>query len=109
VAGIIRLINMDMSEDPTPFSTTRLLGQYTWKMDPASSGKHTLHFYRMLTSDRTSILIQARTGHYRLNQYLSQIGVVEEDVVVETMRRRLGIPPTRVRGGQKSVGSCAGP
>jgi hypothetical protein len=42
VAGVIRLINRDRSENPTPFDTTRLPGQYTWKMDRALPGKHTL-------------------------------------------------------------------
>jgi len=78
VAGVIRLINRDRSENPTPFDTTRLPGQYTWKMDRALPGKHTLQLYRSLTSDQAAILIQARTGHCRLNQYLSRIGVVDE-------------------------------
>jgi len=51
VAGVIRLINRDRSENPTPFDTTRLPGQYTWKIDQALPGKHTLRLYRSLTSD----------------------------------------------------------
>jgi len=47
-------------------------------MDQALPGKHTLHLYRSLTLDQAAILIQARTGHCRLNQYLSRIGVVDE-------------------------------
>jgi hypothetical protein len=78
VAGVIRLINRDRSENPTLFDTTRLPIQYTWKMDQALPGKHTLRLYRSLTSDQAAILIQARTGHCRLNQYLSRIGVVDE-------------------------------
>ena len=78
VAGVIRLINRDRSENPTPFDTTRLPGQYTWKMDQALPGKHTLRLYRSLTSDQAAILIQARTGHCRPNQYLSRIGAVDE-------------------------------
>jgi hypothetical protein len=53
-------------------------GQYTWKMIQALPGKHALRPYRSLTSDRTAILVQARIGHCRLNQYLSRIGVVDE-------------------------------
>jgi hypothetical protein len=30
------------------------------------------------SSEQASILIQARIGYYRLNQYLSRIGIVEE-------------------------------
>jgi hypothetical protein len=71
VAGVIRLLNRDRSEDPDPFDTTRLPGQYTWKMDQALPGKHTLQLYGSLTSDQASIIIQTRTGHCRLNQYLS--------------------------------------
>jgi hypothetical protein len=41
VAGVIRVINRDRSEDPNPFDTTRLPGQYTWKLDQALPGKHT--------------------------------------------------------------------
>ena len=78
MVGVIRLINRDRSENPTLFDTTRLPGQYTWKMDQALPGKHTLRLYRSLTSDQAAILIQARTGHCRLNQYLSRIGVVDE-------------------------------
>jgi hypothetical protein len=78
VAGVIRLINRDRSKNPTLFDTTRLPGQYTWKMDQALPGKHTLRLYRSLSSDQAAILIQARTGHCRLNQYLSRIGVVDE-------------------------------
>ena len=45
---------------------------------PYIPGKHTLRLYRSLTSDQAAILVQARTGHCRLNQYLSRIGVVDE-------------------------------
>jgi hypothetical protein len=78
VAGVIRLINRDRSEDSTPFDTTRLPGQYRWKMDQALPGKHTLQMYKFLTSNQAAILIQARTGHCRLDQYLSRTGVVDE-------------------------------
>jgi hypothetical protein len=78
VTGVIRLINRDRSENPTLFDTTRLPGQYTWKMDRALPGKHTLPMYKSLTSDQSAILIQARTGHCRLSQYLSRIGVVDK-------------------------------
>jgi hypothetical protein len=47
-------------------------------MDQALLVKHTLRLYRSLASDQTAILVQARTGHCRLNQYLSRIGVVDE-------------------------------
>jgi hypothetical protein len=37
-----------------------------------------LRLYGALTSEQASILIQARTGYYQLNQYLSCLGLVEE-------------------------------
>jgi len=67
VEGVIRLINRDRSDDPTPFDSLGLTGQYTWKMDQALLGAHTLRLYGSLTSDQVAILIQARTGHCRLN------------------------------------------
>ena len=66
VADVIRFIkHRGRSEDPTQFDTTRLPGQYPWKMEQALSGKHTLQLYRTLTSDQSAILMQARTGHCR--------------------------------------------
>jgi hypothetical protein len=76
--GVIRLINRYRSEDPNPFDTTGLPGQHKWKMDRALPGKHTLQLYGSLTSDQASILIQARTGHCRLNQYLSRAGLRDD-------------------------------
>jgi hypothetical protein len=78
IGGVIRLINRDRSENPTPFDTIGLPGQYTWRIDKALPGKYTLNLYRSLTSDQTAILIQARTGHCRLNQNLYRIGLVDE-------------------------------
>jgi hypothetical protein len=46
-------------------------------MDQALPEKHTLRLYGSLTSDQIAILIQARTGHCRLNQYLARGGLVE--------------------------------
>jgi hypothetical protein len=43
---------------------------YTWKMDRAWSGKHTLRLYGALSSDEASILVQARTEHCGLNACL---------------------------------------
>jgi hypothetical protein len=77
VEGFIRLIDRDRSDDPTPFDSAGLAGQYTWKMDQALPGKHTLRLYGALTSDQAATLIQARTGHCRLNRYLARIGLVE--------------------------------
>ena len=77
VEGVIRLIDRDRSDDPTPFDSAGLAGQYTWKMDQALPGKHTLRLYGALTSDQAATLVQARTGHCRLNRYLARIGLAE--------------------------------
>ena len=45
---------------------------YTWKMDKAWSGRHTLRLYGALSSDEASILVQARTEHCGLNACLSR-------------------------------------
>jgi hypothetical protein len=77
VEGVIRLINLDRGDSPTPFDSTGLAGQYTWEVDQAIPGKHTLRLYGALTSDQAATLIQARTGHCRLNRYLARIGLVD--------------------------------
>jgi hypothetical protein len=75
---VIRLIENDRKSDPALFSSEGLPGQCTWKLDQALPGRHTLRLYGAFSSEQASVLIQARTGHCRLNQYLSRIGVVEE-------------------------------
>jgi hypothetical protein len=77
VSGVIRLINEDRDKDLTALDTTSMPGRYTWKMDQALPGKHTLQLYGSPTSDQASILIQARTGHCRLNQNLARGGIVD--------------------------------
>jgi hypothetical protein len=81
--GVIRLINRDRSENPTPFDFTGLASQYTWKMDQALPMKHTLRLYRALTLDQAASLMQARIGHCRLNEYLVRINLAES-----TLRER---------------------
>jgi hypothetical protein len=75
---VIRLVENDRKSDLTLFDSEGLPGQYTWKLDQALPGQHTLRLYGAFSSEQASILIQARTGHCRLNQYLSRIGIVEE-------------------------------
>jgi hypothetical protein len=84
-------------------------------MDKALPGKHTLQMYGSLTSDQVAILIQARTGHCRLNQYLSRTGVVEEARCScghdeETIRHLLSCPrwTDERRELSKSVGDRSG-
>jgi hypothetical protein len=96
--GVIRLIERDRVVDLDRFDSDGLLGQYTWKLDQALLGRYTLRLYRGLTSKQASVLIQARTGHYQLNQYMSWIGVVEDakcrcGIDDETIRHILYICP----------------
>jgi hypothetical protein len=71
------LINKDRSKDLTALDTMSMPGRYTWKMDQALPGKHTLQLYGSLTSDQVSILIQARTGHCRLKKNLTRGGIAD--------------------------------
>jgi hypothetical protein len=96
--GVIRLVERDRAADSNHFDPDGLPGQYTWKLDQALPGRHTLRLYGALTSEQASILIQARTGHCRLNQYLSRLGVVEEakcqcGIDDETVRHVLCVCP----------------
>jgi ribonuclease HI len=95
---VIRLIEQDRAADSNHFDPDGLPGQYTWKLDQALPGRHTLRLYGALTSEQASILIQVRTGHCRLNQYLSRLGVVEEakcrcGIDDETIRHILCVCP----------------
>jgi hypothetical protein len=76
--GVIRLVENDRKSDLTLFDSESLPGKYTWKLDQALPGQHTLRLYGAFSSEQASILIQARTRYCRLNQYQSRIGIVEE-------------------------------
>ena len=95
---MIRLIEDDRKSESALSSSESLLGQYTWKLDQALPGRHTLRLYGAFSSEQASILIQARTGHCRLNQYLSRIGIAEEakcrcGIDDETVRHVLCVCP----------------
>ena len=51
----------------------RTQGKYTYDMDRALPGKHTIRIYSTLSHKEASILMQARTGHTHLNSYLKRI------------------------------------
>jgi hypothetical protein len=78
VTGLIRLIENDRKSEAALTSSEGLPGQDTWRLDQALLGQHILRLYRAFTSEQAAILIQARTGYCRLNQYLSRLGVVKE-------------------------------
>jgi len=57
LSGVLRLVK---AERPKVLYTNRedvCVKHYTWKMDKAWSGKHTLRLYGTLSSDKASILI----------------------------------------------------
>jgi hypothetical protein len=74
----MRLVENDRKSDLVLSSSEGLPGQFAWKLDQALPGRHTLHTSGAFSSERASILIEARTGHCGLNQHLSHIGTVEE-------------------------------
>lgn len=75
--GILQLIEKDRSENPTLTRCHRKFGQYTWQLDQALPGKHTLALYSNISSEEASVLIQARSGHCRLNQSLHRLKIVD--------------------------------
>jgi hypothetical protein len=97
-AGLIKSIAHDRKCNSDQLDPEGLPGQFTWKPDQALPGRHTLRLYGAFTSEQASILIQARTGHCRLNQYLSRIGVVDDakcscGIDDETIRHILCVCP----------------
>jgi len=90
-ADVIGLVDDDHKSDLILSSSEDLHGQYTGKFDRALSGRYKLRLYETLTSKQASILTQARTGHWCLDQYLSRIGVVGD------AKSRCGIDDETVR------------
>ena len=74
---MITLIHRDIENKRPRQPHRRMPGQHTWKIDQALPGKHTLKLYRAMSSDQAAILIQARTGHCRLNKSLFTKGLRE--------------------------------
>ena len=75
--GVLQLMEKDRSDNPTLTGSHRRFGQYTWRLDQALPGKHTLALYGNISSEEASVLIQARSGHYRLNQSLHRLKIVD--------------------------------
>lgn len=73
--GVISLLHQDIQLAARQTSTEGLPGQYTWRIDRALPGKHTLGLYGSLSTEEASVLIQARTGFCRLNQNLFRSGI----------------------------------
>ena len=77
LAGVLQLIEKDRSDNPILTRSYRRFGQYTWQLDQALPGKHTLALYGNISSEEASVLIQARSGHCRLNQSLYRLKIVD--------------------------------
>ena len=70
LSGVLRLVKAERAKGLHISEDDVCVKYYTWKMDKAWSGKHTLSLYRALSSDEASILVQARTEHCGLNACL---------------------------------------
>ena len=76
--GVLQLIEKDRMDTPTPSKIYSTVGQYTWQLDQALPGKHTLALPN-ISSEEASVLIQARTGFCRLNKSLYRLKIVDTD------------------------------
>jgi hypothetical protein len=74
--GVLQLIEKDRSDNPTLTKSSSTVSQYTWQLDQALPSKHTLALYN-ISSEEASVLIQMRTRHYRLNQSLHRLKIVD--------------------------------
>jgi len=70
LSGVLRLVKAERVKNLRNDEEDTCAKYYTWKMDKAWSGKHTLRLYGALSSDEASILVQARTEHCGLNACL---------------------------------------
>ena len=70
LSGVLRLVKAVRAKSLHVNEDDVCVKYYTWKMDKAWSGKHTLRLYGALSSDEASILVQARTEHCGLNACL---------------------------------------
>lgn len=70
LSGVLRLVKAERAKGLHTNEDDVCVKYYTWKMDRAWSGKHTLRLYGALSSDESSILVQARTEHCGLNACL---------------------------------------
>jgi ribonuclease HI len=70
LSGVLRLVKVERAKGLHTNEEDVCVKYYTWKIDKAWSGKHTLRLYGALSSDEASILVQARTEHCGLNACL---------------------------------------
>jgi hypothetical protein len=57
LSGVLRLVKAERAKGLHTNENDACVKYYTWKMDKALSGKHTLRLYGALSSDEASILV----------------------------------------------------
>jgi hypothetical protein len=70
LSGVLRLVKPERAKGLHTNNDDACVKYYTWKMDKAWSGEHTLRLYGALSSDEASTLVQARTEHCGLSACL---------------------------------------
>ncbi|KAI6882193.1 hypothetical protein KC363_g5597 [Hortaea werneckii] len=55
--GVLQLMEQDRTDNPTLTRSHRRFGNYTWQLDQALPGKHTLALYGNISSEEASVLI----------------------------------------------------
>lgn len=75
--AVLRTVGLDRTDNPNHATQQPRFGKYTWALDKALPGKHTLLLYGALSSAEASILIQARTGWSKLNASLHAMRVAD--------------------------------
>jgi len=78
-AALQKLLAENAADQNQQNPTLKVFGRFTWRLDAALPGKHTLGLYDQLTQHRTAILVQARSGHNHLNAYRARIKAVDSD------------------------------
>ena len=57
LAGVLQLIEKDRSDNLVLTRSHRRFSQYTWQLDQALPGKHTLALYSNISSEEALVLI----------------------------------------------------
>ena len=78
-AALSKLLAESAARQNQQNPSSRVFGQYTWRLDAALPGKHTLRLYDQLGQHQAAVLVQARSGHNHLNSYLARIGAEDSD------------------------------
>ena len=77
LTGVLRSIRQDGTDNPYRNNPLPRHGRYTWSLDLALPGPHTLELYGALSSNEASMLIQARSNKSHLNSSLYRMRVAD--------------------------------